>query len=108
MKILLDGNDLIEGIAYIGSFENAIDFEGDLPVDFEENFQRNKYKFDDGKIVENENFSEENQEIKPVISPTQQMIGSLTKQVAAMIEQNKNTQLALGKLALDLAKKEGN
>lgn len=107
MKILLDENNTIEGIAYVGSFENAVDFDGDLPVNFEANFQKGKYKFDDGKIVENEGFSEEKQEVKPVISPTQQMLGSLTKQVAAMIEQNKNTQLALGKLALDLAKKEG-
>ena len=40
MKILLNENNLIEGIAYVGSFENAIDFDGDLPVNFEENFQK--------------------------------------------------------------------
>lgn len=37
----------------------------------------------------------------------QLFFGDIGKKMAELIEQNKNTQLALGKLALDLAKKEG-
>lgn len=103
MQLLVKDN-LIVAYSVTGTFENGISFDGEIPVDFENNFANGKYKFENNQILENEDFIEEKRTYIP--NPMETSIGALVKQVADVTKQNMQLQQALGTLALRLAKEE--
>ncbi|KAF0505256.1 DUF2977 domain-containing protein [Pediococcus pentosaceus] len=56
MKLLLDDNKIIIGMAVIGSIEGAIDYSGSIPDGFEEQFKPNFYMIKDNSITENPDY----------------------------------------------------
>lgn len=63
MQILLDNENLIVGYAEVGSLEGGIEIlPSILPDTFKVEFKRCKFKYEDGQIIYNKNFVD-NEEI---------------------------------------------
>ncbi|MDY4065145.1 MAG: DUF2977 domain-containing protein [Ligilactobacillus agilis] len=104
MQILLNDKNEIVAYSLIGTFENGIPFDKEIPEDFENKFANGKYKFENNQILENKNFVEGKRTIIP--NPMQAPIGALAKEVANLTKQNAQLQQSLGALALQLAKED--
>ncbi|MEB8175511.1 DUF2977 domain-containing protein [Staphylococcus xylosus] len=84
MKILLNDKKEITDYAIIGGFENGIEVDN-IPNDFINNFKPLKYKYENGQISLNKNYSEEvSVPIKPPIVNTPNNDEELRKMFATM------------------------
>ncbi|MDW4147779.1 DUF2977 domain-containing protein [Staphylococcus saprophyticus] len=60
MQILVDKNNLITSYAITGGFDRGIEIDDSLvPSHFKDYFSPNKFKYENGDIVKNNNFQEE-------------------------------------------------
>lgn len=84
MKILLNDKEEITDYAIIGGFENGIEVDN-IPDDFINNFKPLKYKYKDGQISLNKNYSEEvDVPVQPPIVNTLNNDEELRKMFATM------------------------
>lgn len=56
MKLVIDNENRIVGYASVGDMANAIDFEGEVPPDFELNFLPGKYLLKNNEIKVDDQF----------------------------------------------------
>ena len=91
MQLDVKCNGEIRGYAKIGGFENGIEIDNQIvPEDFEIRFESGKYLYQNGLIILNLNWSDQEPK-QPHLKPTseQLMINQLGIQVAELFAQQK-------------------
>ncbi|CAC7022029.1 TPA: DUF2977 domain-containing protein [Staphylococcus aureus] len=90
MQILVNKRNEIISYAVIGGFEEGIDIES-LPDNFSQVFRPKAFKYSDGKIIFNEDYSEEKDDTHQQIDNEENSTGAsddiLRKMVASMQKQ---------------------
>ncbi|HCU1024362.1 DUF2977 domain-containing protein [Staphylococcus aureus] len=90
MQILVNKRNEIISYAVIGGFEEGIDIES-LPENFSQVFRPKVFKYSDGKIIFNEDYSEEKDDTHQQIDNEENITGAsddiLRKMVASMQKQ---------------------
>ncbi|HHV6154179.1 TPA: DUF2977 domain-containing protein [Staphylococcus aureus] len=90
MQILVNKRNEIISYAIIGGFEDGIDIEG-FPENFAQVFRPKAFKYLDGKIIFNEEYSEEKDDSQQQIDNKENIVGAsndiLRKMVANMQKQ---------------------
>lgn len=90
MQILVNKRNEIISYAIIGGFEEGIDIES-LPENFSQVFRPKAFKYSDGKIIFNEDYSEEKDDTHQQIDNEEKSTGAsddiLRKMVASMQKQ---------------------
>ncbi|HDD0457951.1 TPA: DUF2977 domain-containing protein [Staphylococcus aureus] len=90
MQILVNKRNEIISYAIIGGFEEGIDIEN-LPENFSQVFRPKVFKYSDGKIIFNEDYSEEKDDTHQQIDNEENSTGAsddiLRKMVASMQKQ---------------------
>ncbi|CEH26254.1 DUF2977 domain-containing protein [Staphylococcus aureus] len=90
MQILVNKRNEIISYAVIGGFEEGIDIES-LPENFSQVFRPKVFKYSDGKIIFNEDYSEEKDDTHQQIDNEENSTGAsddiLRKMVASMQKQ---------------------
>ncbi|HHO0491797.1 TPA: DUF2977 domain-containing protein [Staphylococcus aureus] len=90
MQILVNKRNEIISYAIIGGFEDGIDIEG-FPENFAQVFRPKAFKYLDGKIIFNEEYSEEKDDSQQQIDNKENIVGAsndiLRKMVASMQKQ---------------------
>ncbi|HDP5854225.1 DUF2977 domain-containing protein [Staphylococcus aureus] len=90
MQILVNKRKEIISYAIIGGFEEGIDIES-LPENFSQVFRPKAFKYSDGKIIFNEDYSEEKDDTHQQIDNEEKSTGAsddiLRKMVASMQKQ---------------------
>ncbi|HHW9457126.1 DUF2977 domain-containing protein [Staphylococcus aureus] len=90
MQILVNKRNEIISYAIIGGFEEGIDIES-LPENFSQVFRPKAFKYSDGKIIFNEDYSEEKDDTHQQINNEEKSTGAsddiLRKMVASMQKQ---------------------
>ncbi|UVI92113.1 DUF2977 domain-containing protein [Staphylococcus aureus] len=90
MQILVNKRNEIISYAVIGGFEEGIDIES-LPENFSQVFRPKVFKYSDGKIIFNEDYSEEKDDTHQQIDNEENITGTsddiLRKMVASMQKQ---------------------
>ncbi|HDE7221254.1 TPA: DUF2977 domain-containing protein [Staphylococcus aureus] len=90
MQILVNKRNEIISYAIIGGFEEGIDIEN-LPENFSQVFRPKVFKYSDGKIIFNEDYSEEKDDSHQQIDNEENSTGAsddiLRKMVASMQKQ---------------------
>ncbi|HEH7943942.1 DUF2977 domain-containing protein [Staphylococcus aureus] len=90
MQILVNKRNEIISYAVIGGFEEGIDIEN-LPENFSQVFRPKAFKYSDGKIIFNEDYSEEKDDTHQQINNEEKSTGAsddiLRKMVASMQKQ---------------------
>ncbi|MFW5424343.1 DUF2977 domain-containing protein [Staphylococcus aureus] len=90
MQILVNKRNEIISYAVIGGFEEGIDIES-LPENFSQVFRPKVFKYSDGKIIFNEDYSEEKDDTHQQIDNEENNTGAsddiLRKMVASMQKQ---------------------
>ncbi|MDE5042490.1 DUF2977 domain-containing protein [Staphylococcus aureus] len=88
MKILVNKRNEIISYAVIGGFEEGIDIEN-LPENFSQVFRPKVFKYSDGKIIFNEDYTEEKDDSHQKIDNEEKSTGDdiLRKMVASMQKQ---------------------
>lgn len=85
MKILTNNKQEIIAYASLGSIDGAIEYNGGVPDDFEENFKPSFYLLQNNVIVLNPNYTEPAQPTTPTGPTTEQlMINQLGLQIATL------------------------
>lgn len=85
MQLLVDENLEIIAFAQTGILSGAIEYKGNVPDDFEENFKPSFYLLQNNAIVLNPNYTEPAQPTTPTGPTTEQlMINQLGLQVATL------------------------
>ncbi len=90
MQILVNKRNEIISYAVIGGFEEGIDIES-LPENFSQVFRPKVFKYSDGKIIFNEDYTEEKDDLHQQIDNEENSTGAsddiLRKMVASMQKQ---------------------
>ncbi|HDE8880747.1 TPA: DUF2977 domain-containing protein [Staphylococcus aureus] len=90
MQILVNKRNEIISYAIIGGFEEGIDIEN-LPENFSQVFRPKAFKYSDGKIIFNEDYTEEKDDAHQQIDNEENSTGAsddiLRKMVASMQKQ---------------------
>ncbi|HDE4748004.1 TPA: DUF2977 domain-containing protein [Staphylococcus aureus] len=90
MQILVNKRNEIISYAVIGGFEEGIDIES-LPENFSQVFRPKVFKYSDGKIIFNEDYTEEKDDSHQQIDNEENITGAsddiLRKMVASMQKQ---------------------
>ncbi|MCM0356656.1 DUF2977 domain-containing protein [Staphylococcus aureus] len=90
MQILVNKRNEIISYAIIGGFEEGIDIES-LPENFSQVFRPKAFKYSDGKIIFNEDYSKEKDDTHQQINNEEKSTGAsddiLRKMVASMQKQ---------------------
>ncbi|MEB6799531.1 DUF2977 domain-containing protein [Staphylococcus aureus] len=88
MQILVNKRNEIISYAVIGGFEEGIDIEN-LPENFSQVFRPKVFKYSDGKIIFNEDYTEEKDDSHQKIDNEEKSTGDdiLRKMVASMQKQ---------------------
>ena len=101
MKLVIDTKNRIVGYASVGDMANAIDFEGEVPPDFELNFLPGKYLLKNGVIEVDDQFKIDDYTVMPTkeqqiimqhvasLSGIQQVIMTLAATQAAAAREEK-------------------
>lgn len=98
IQLVLDENNLITEISVVGTIDGGVDYSGELPEGFIQNFKSNFYMLKDGQIIKNADYSApkdpefgpNNLEKQIAALGYQQMIDSQTIETL----QNQNAQMA--------------
>ncbi|EOA09451.1 DUF2977 domain-containing protein [Pediococcus acidilactici] len=69
MKLLLNEKNEISNYILLGDIDGTVEYDGEIPDDFEDSFKPTFYMLKDGEIVENPDYVEPK---PPVISPSEQ------------------------------------
>ncbi|QLL69799.1 DUF2977 domain-containing protein [Lactobacillus sp. 3B(2020)] len=82
MKLVVNGN-LIIGYCSVGDLPGTIEYTGDLPTEFQDNFASEKYLYQDGKVIINDQYEAPKPSIPGIgITGGQKVINQLGAQVA--------------------------
>lgn len=98
MQILVDNNNIITAYATVGGFDGGIEIDDSiLPDTFIPEFKNGKFKYEDGNVVYNREYTEPVKDIEPPTNNEimQQEVNSLKQQVeqlTAMLEQLLNKE----------------
>lgn len=98
MQILVDNNNIITAYATVGGFDGGIEIDDSiLPDTFIPEFKNGKFKYEDGNVVYNREYTEPVKDIEPPTNNEimQQEVDSLKQQVeqlTAMLEQLLNKE----------------
>ncbi|WP_426451274.1 DUF2977 domain-containing protein (plasmid) [Staphylococcus xylosus] len=98
MQILVDNNNIITAFATVGGFDGGIDIdESTIPDTFIPEFKNGKFKYEDGSVIYNREYTEPVKEVEPPTNneAMQQEVDSLRKQVedlSALIQQLLNKE----------------
>lgn len=71
MKLLLNEKNEILNYILLGDIDGTVEYDGEIPDDFEDSFKPTFYMLKDGEIVENPNYVEP-ADTPPATSPSQQ------------------------------------
>ncbi len=101
MKLVIDTENRIVSYASVGDMANAIDFEGEVPPDFEFNFLPGKYLLKNNEIKIDDQFENDSYIVTPTkeqqiimqqannITALKQMVMSQASQIAALTKGDK-------------------
>jgi|SRR5699024_3372742 len=98
MRISLNSNNEIIGYAIVGDLEGSIEINDSiLPDTFIPEFKNGKFKYEDGSVIYNREYTEPVKEVEPPTNneAMQQEVDSLRKQVedlSALIQQLLNKE----------------
>ena len=98
MQILVDNNNIITAFATVGGFDGGIEIDDSiLPDTFIPEFKNGKFKYEDGNVVYNREYTEPVKDVEPSNNneAMQQEIDSLKQQVedlSALIQQLLNKE----------------
>lgn len=98
MQILIDDKDIITAYATVGGFDGGIEVDDSiLPDTFIPEFKNGKFKYEDGNVVYNREYTEPVKDVEPPNNneAMQQEVDSLRKQVedlSALIQQLLNKE----------------
>lgn len=104
MKLLLNEKNEILNYVLLGDIDGTVEYDGEIPDDFEDSFKPTFYMIKDGEIVENPDYVEPSN-TPPVSSPTsmQEAINKLGEVTAKIADDDNQIKLALNKLGLAVA-----
>ena len=85
MQLELNGNEIV-GYAELGGAEGFLEFGGEIPEHFYDNFRPSYFLLENNKIVVNPNYEEPTAEIPETPEPSKewQAINMLTLQIAQL------------------------
>ena len=98
MQILVDNNNIITAFATVGGFDGGIEIDDSiLPDTFIPEFKNGKFKYEDGNVVYNREYTEPVKDIEPPSNneAMKQEVDSLKQQVedlSALIQQLLNKE----------------
>lgn len=98
MQILVDSKNIITAYATVGGFDGGIEIDDSiLPDTFIPEFKNGKFKYEDGNVVYNREYTEPVKDVEPPTNNEvmQQEVDSLRKQVedlSALIQQLLNKE----------------
>ncbi|WPK17311.1 DUF2977 domain-containing protein [Pediococcus pentosaceus] len=104
MKLLLNEKNEILNYILLGDIDGTIEYDGEIPDDFEDSFKPTFYMLKDGEIVENPDYVEPS-DTSPVNSTNsvQEAINKLGEATAKIADDDNQIKLALNKLGLAVA-----
>ncbi|MDW4379965.1 DUF2977 domain-containing protein [Staphylococcus saprophyticus] len=103
MQILIDKNNLITSYAITGGFDGGVEITDDLvPSHFKEYFSPNKFRYENGMIVKNNDFQEEITIETPVTTQPIQDSKSVD-QLKTMVSNLQKQSLQGTKLSMQMA-----
>lgn len=98
MRILVNGKNIITAYAIVGGFDRGIEIDDSiLPDTFIPEFKNGKFKYEDGNVFYNREYTEPVKEVEPPTNneAMQQEVDSLKQQVedlTALIQQLLNKE----------------
>jgi hypothetical protein len=104
MKLLLNEKNEILSYILLGDIDGTIEYDGEIPDDFEDSFKPSFYMLQDDEIIENSNYVEP-ASTPPVSSPTsmQEAVNKLGEVTAKIADDDNQIKSALNQLGLAVA-----
>lgn len=99
MKLLLDENNGVVAYVTIGDFPNSVNYDGQIPDDFETKFQPSFYLLQNGQLVVNPAFKQ--LDLSTEVQPTaeQQALTAVAQQIASQQQQIASLEQAMTAMA---------